>query len=167
MNSFMHMIKLQNPDKEYPSNIGQKWTDEEEILLLEELKSNIDIERIAKKHNRTIGGISSRCREIAYKMYLNNVSMEEIMLKTKLEKIDITQTIDKKQNYAQKKAIEAKSKLPKENEIYEIKNDIKELKNSVQGLIEMYKIKNDITELKKSVQELIEMMKAVYIFEDV
>jgi len=26
--SMMRMIKLQNPGKEYPSNLGQKWTNE-------------------------------------------------------------------------------------------------------------------------------------------
>ena len=48
----------------------QKWTDEEETLLLEELNKNIDIETISQTHNRTIGGINSPHREILYKMYL-------------------------------------------------------------------------------------------------
>ena len=28
----LKMLKSQNPDKDYPSNTGQKWTDEEETL---------------------------------------------------------------------------------------------------------------------------------------
>ena len=51
--------------------MGQKWSDEEETLLLQELNDNIDISIIAQKHNRTIGGINSRRQEIAYKMYLH------------------------------------------------------------------------------------------------
>ena len=74
MSGFANM-KIQNPDKDYPSAMGQKWTDEEEASLLEEL-TRIDIETIAQLYNRTIGGINSRRREIAYKMYLKNIPME-------------------------------------------------------------------------------------------
>ena len=72
------MIRIQHEDKEYPSNMGKNWTSDEETLLLEELNNNIDIETIAQKHNRTVGGINSRRQEIAYKMYLKNISFEEI-----------------------------------------------------------------------------------------
>lgn len=73
------MVRISNEDKEYPSNMGQKWDDEEENLLLEELNNNLDIGIIAQKHDRTIGGINSRRKEIAYKMYLQNISTEEII----------------------------------------------------------------------------------------
>ena len=69
-NGYWDMVRISNEDKEYPSNMGQKWSDDEETLLLEELNNNIDIEKIAQKHSRTIGGINSRRQEIAYKMYL-------------------------------------------------------------------------------------------------
>ena len=133
----MNMVKLQNQKKEYPSNMGQKWSDEEETLLLEELSKNIDIETISQTHNRTIGGINSRRREIAYKMYLKNVSIKEIINQTKIDDDCIRQTIDIKQNNNSKKIIES--------EIAEIKNDIKDLKNTI--------------------KELVDMMKAVYEFE--
>ena len=68
----LQRLKSKNPDKEYPSNTGQKWTEEEEKILIEELNKNIDIELIAKTHNRTTGGIQARRKEIAYKMYRNN-----------------------------------------------------------------------------------------------
>jgi hypothetical protein len=54
------MVRISNEDREYPSNMGQKWSDDEEILLLEELNNNIDIEIIAQNHNRTIGGIINK-----------------------------------------------------------------------------------------------------------
>jgi len=142
----MNMVKLQNPEKEYPSNMGQKWTDKEETLLLEELNKNTDIEIISQTHNRTIGGINSRRREIAYKMYLKNVSIEEIIKQTKLDDECIRQTIEKRQNYNPKKITETNPSNSIESEITEIKNDIKELKNTI--------------------KELVEMMKAVYEFED-
>jgi len=144
----LKMLKSKNPDKEYPSNTGQKWTDEEEILLLEELSKNIDIQLIAQYHNRTTGGINARRREIAYKLYNNNNSMEEIILKTKLDEDQIIETIKKLQNNPKKckSVIEIKKPFSIESEIGEIKNDIKELKNTI--------------------KELVEMMKAVYEFED-
>ena len=73
-NEYWDMVRISNEDKEYPSNMGQKWTDEEELLLLEELNNNIDIETISQKHNRTIGGIECRRKEIVYKMYLKKMS---------------------------------------------------------------------------------------------
>jgi len=90
---YWDMVRISNEDTTYPSNMGQKWSDEEEILLLEELNNNIDIEIIAQKHNRTIGGINSRRKEIAYKMYLKNVSIEEIIRQTKLDNNSIEETI--------------------------------------------------------------------------
>ena len=101
--NMLKMLKSQNPDKEYPSNAGQKWTDNEETQLLEELKQNIDIETISQKHNRTIGGINSRRRVIAYNMHLKNISLEEIIEQTKLDFECITETIKRRQTVKQKK----------------------------------------------------------------
>ena len=140
--SMLKIIKSQNQDKDYPSNVGQKWTDLEETILLEELDKNININIIAQNHNRMIGGIISRQKEIAYKMYLKNYSIGEIVPKTKLDNESIKQIIEIKNK---KNQPEPKQFLI-ENEIVEIKNDIKELKNVI--------------------TELVEMMKAVYEFED-
>jgi hypothetical protein len=142
----MNVVRTKNPEKEYPSNMGQKWTDEEETLMLEELNKNIDIKTISQNHNRTIGGITSRLRDIAYKMHLKNISIEEIIKQTKLDEMCIRHTIEKKQSNTPKK-IEIKKQISIENEIVEMKNDIKELKFSI--------------------KELVEMMKAVYEFENV
>jgi hypothetical protein len=74
--------------------------------------------------------------------------MEEIILKTKLDEVQIIETIKRRQNNAKKckSVTEIKTKFSIESEIYEMKNDIKELKNTI--------------------KELVEMMKAVYEFED-
>ena len=145
---YWDMVRISNEDKEYPSNTGQKWTDEEETLLLEELSKNIDIQLISQFHNRTIGGINARRREIAYKLYSNNTSMEDIILKTKLDEDQIIETIKKRQHNPKKckSVTEIKTPFSIESEIDEMKNDIKELKNTI--------------------KELVEMMKAVYEFED-
>lgn len=75
------------------SNVGKKWTDEEEAILLEELNNNVEMEIIANSHNRNIGGINARCKLIAYKMYNNNISMEEICNITKLHEGEIIEFI--------------------------------------------------------------------------
>lgn len=154
---YWDMVRISNEDKEYPSNMGQKWSDEEETLLLEELNNNIDIETIAQKHSRTIGGINARRQEIAYKMYLKKISTEEIIKQTKLDYVSIKQTIEKKQNNNSKKI---KTKEIDNVFISINKNDYIELQNDVK------KMKNDIKEIKNTLGELVEMMKAVYEFED-
>ena len=154
---YWDMVRISNEDTEYPSNMGQKWSDEEEILLLEQLNNNIDIETIAQKHSRTIGGINCRRRDIAYKMYLKNISTQEIIKQTKLDYDCIKQIIEKKQNINSKKI---KTKELDNVFISINKNDYIELQNDVK------KMKNDINGIKNTLGELVEMMKAVYEFED-
>jgi len=154
---YWDMVRISNEDKEYPSNMGQKWNDEEEALLLKELNDNIDIEIIAQKHNRTIGGINSRRREIAYKMYLKNVSINEIIRQTKLDNNSIEETVKKRENNNSKKI---KTKEVDNIFISINKNDYIELQNDVKNM------KNDIKQIKNTLGELVEMMKAVYEFED-
>jgi hypothetical protein len=148
----LKMLKTKNPDIDYPTNMGEKWTDEEDNTLLQELDKNINIEIIAQTHNRTIGGIRGRQRTIAYNMYVKKVSIEEIIRKTNLDKEQIMETITRKENPQKKVKITQEPKIePKkvslENEIIEMRSEIKELKNTI--------------------KELVEMMKAVYEFEDV
>ena len=146
--SYVEMIKSHKLNKtnsadvpiHIQSNVGKKWTDEEEDTLLEELKKNIDIEIISQNHKRKIGGIESRRKEIAYKMYLNHIDIKEIIVKTKLDYETIKQIINIKQNYK------------KPNKTISLENEIAE-------------IKNDIKDLKKSISELSDMLKAVYDFE--
>jgi len=145
LNYFQKNFKSNNSDKIVPSNLGKKWSKEEESLLLTQLDNSLDIEIIAEKHNRTKGSIVSRQKEIAYKMSIKNISMIEIINKTKLDEITINEFIKKKSdNTSIKKSI--KKNFSMEDEINEMKNDIKEFKNTL--------------------KELVEMMKAVYEFED-
>ena len=117
------MLKYKKSDKVYPSNFGQKWTDSEEVLLLEELDKNIDMQTIAQCHGRTIGGINARRKLIACKLYSKNVSMEVIVSKTKLNEEQIVETMDKQKNSLKKcKSLESK---------------IQELKIRMKELIEM------------------------------
>lgn len=137
--SMLKMIKSKNPDKKYPSNLGQKWTKEEESLLLNELDQNIDLKTIADNHKRTAGGIKSRCKCIAYKMHLNNIPHDEILQKTKLDVKTLEQTI--KKNDFQLKNVEKKSSLFQKKHTSESNSD-------------MIEMKNDIKELKKKINEM-------------
>ena len=92
----LKMFKTKNPHTDYPTNLGKKWTDEEENTLLQELDKNINIENIAQIHNRTIGGIRARQRTIAYNMYVKKASIEEIIIKTKLDKEQLMKIITKR-----------------------------------------------------------------------
>lgn len=69
--------------------IGAKWTVKEELELLNEIKKNKTVKQIAENHERTVGGINSRIRHIAYNMHKNSVPMNEIENKTKLSRTEI------------------------------------------------------------------------------
>ena len=75
---FKNIKLLQESGKDYPKNLGKLWTKDEEQLLLQELSENFDIEKIAINHERTSGGIISKINDIAYKMYIDNISIDEI-----------------------------------------------------------------------------------------
>lgn len=140
------------------SNAGKKWTVEEENILLEELNNNIDIELISKSHNRTIGSICSRCQLIAYNMYTNNIPMEEICQKTKLNESEVRVSIERFENQNKNKKEKIKNK-----KLQVIFNNLenKEIKNEN----DITEIKKDIKEIKNNIKELVAMMKALYEFE--
>ena len=175
----LKMLKITNPDT---TNLGKKWTTEEEYTLLQELDKNINVGIIAQNHKRTIGGIRGRQRTIAYNMYLKNVSIEEIVKITKLDKETITETIIKNvsieeivkitkldketitETILKRKMPPKKVKItsePKmvslENEIIEMRTEIKELKNTIKELVEILKIKR-----KKKYVKYRNILKCVY-----
>ena len=150
-NLYQSNFQSNNPEKNVPLNLGKKWTTEEENLLLKNLDNNININIIAEKHCRTLGGIISRQKVIAYKMFIKNISIIEIINKTKLNELQINEFIDKKSyNTSIKKSIK--------------KNKIEDKNFSIED--EIIYIKKDINELKNTLKELVDMMKAVYEFED-
>ena len=177
----LKMLKSQNPDKEYPSNLGKAWDVDEEAILLEELYTNIDIEIIARNHKRTIGGINSRRRQIAYNMYLNNSSMESIIKWTKLDEECIKQIIEKKSG---NKPLKIKKDKPLK--ITKIKDDsaideevvnedninVSNRLNSINlDIVDMKKdiisMKRDMKQLKITMNDMFEMMRTFYEIKDV
>jgi predicted glycoside hydrolase/deacetylase ChbG (UPF0249 family) len=151
-------------------NKGKKWDDEEEKVLLSELEKKIDIEMIAQNHKRTIGGIRSRIKSIAYNFYKDGFSKEEIMNKTKLNIKELNETIEQnekkdlnltvynlyKEGISMEKIME-KTKLTqyqileiietkkkkKPEQVEEFKTDIEILKNHITESIKILVKKNE------------------------
>ena len=126
-------------------NVGNKWTQLEEMFFIEELSENISIDKIARNHGRTDCGIKSRCKEIAYKLYRQNKPIEEIITTTKLSETDIINHIKTRQ-YKSKILSDKKSQKHLEIQIDDMKNDINQIKNSL--------------------KEMFGMIQAIYEFED-
>jgi len=141
---------LKKSGKDYPKNLGKLWSKDEEKLLLQEISENIDIEAIAIKHERTIGGIASKINDIAYKMYIDNISIDKIFEKTKIDEKKLEEIIGKK-----------KSKIEDGKNTKKIRDSIKLDDNS-----DIIEIKNDIKELKILMKKMNEMIKAIYQFEN-
>jgi len=132
--------KIKNPDKEYPSALGQLWTKEEEDQLLDELSQNVSAQKIAENHNRTIGGINSRIQLIAYKLHKNNASIEEIAEKTKIFDFQIPGIIEKYNKNTQKQSkLQTNTTQPImiENEILEVKKEMKMMNQKLEKIFKL------------------------------
>jgi hypothetical protein len=115
------------------SNSGNKWTENEENQLLENLNKGCKIDQIAEIHGRSIGAINSRINDIAYKMHVNNIPIAEIMNKTKLEEYEIKIVIENKVNNTPVKK-QPTGKKTMEEQIAELKKEVAELKKAVYEL---------------------------------
>jgi chorismate mutase len=142
-------LKAKYSNKSFPAKSGQPWTDEEEATLLEELKARTDLGHIAANHKRTVGGITARCKEMAYKMYMKHVPMDEIVTLTQLNPECIQQVIDKKQGKEPKE----KDK-EKEPTLQDMKQDLHNITQQLYELIQdRLEIKQSLHELTQSFQE--------------
>jgi hypothetical protein len=171
--------KIANPDKDIPTNMGCKWDTTEEQALLDNIRSNLDIEEIAKKHSRTQGAIKARLEVIAIRMYNENMfDIEHIEELTRLNVKTIREAIEKnKSKYEAKydlrcsdvelaiikndlqkcreeiKALTANVKNIMETERRNKRDDLDELKKQIQNMLDINNIKNDIIELKNAVNQ--------------
>ena len=90
-------LKADNPEK-YPAKLGAAWKEEDIKQLLEDIKNKLSHEEIANKHERTIGGIRSRIRELAADYYFNNeLSVDKIQKYTGISLEEIADSISKRQ----------------------------------------------------------------------
>jgi len=78
-------------------NKGKRWSDEEVMGVLKSIRSKKTFDTIASEHQRTVGGIISKLREIAAVYhYENEMSMELIKKYTGLDEETITDAISKR-----------------------------------------------------------------------
>ena len=124
-----------------------KWTDEEDALLLSELKLNNNFGVIAINHKRTTSSISARTRKLIYDMYLKNIPINEITQMTNLNYPYINEAIEQETMYSPDKVIKTQFKPIKQTNEYEL-NDIK----------------RDIHEIKQSIKDLTQLVKGLYIY---
>ena len=148
-----------NEDKKNrPINFMKKWSEEEETQLLKELKKNINIKKIAQIHDRSEGGIFSRCKEIAYNMYLEKESIENIIKTTKLDAETINETIKNKKKLLEQKKIKDIKKKDMDiivNEIINIKNTMTEYKCKIESLEnKVESLEKESVVLKKKISKL-------------
>lgn len=133
-------IDLVKQNADIALNKGNKWSLEEDELLLSELKLNNNFGVIAINHKRTTSSISSRTKKLIYDMYLKNMSIDEITQMTNLNFTYINDTIEQEKIYAQKRSkSKQKTKPTNEYELNDIKRDIHEIKQSIKDLIHLVK----------------------------
>ena len=88
-------------------NIGKKWNQDEENLLLKRIKEKVSYSDIAFEFKRTDGGIRSHIKQLAIKYYNDNEPLEIIEYITGLSKEIIMEAIEneklKKETRTQKK----------------------------------------------------------------
>lgn len=124
-----------DPSK-YPSNMGKAWSDEEVMGLLKSIRAKKTYAEIAEEHQRTIGGIKSRLRQIAADYYFDNeMSIDDIKKYTGLDEASISDVISKrklKNNIKEKEnpttIIEAFHNIVIEDEVKEEPETIKLLR---------------------------------------
>jgi hypothetical protein len=164
--------KLANPDKEIPSNMGSKWTTTEEQTLLDNLKNDLDIEDIAKKHCRTTGAINARREVIALRLYNENkFAIDKIEVITRLSEKTILEAIERK-NKKYKNDINYTYNVDRNSDNIDIINlkldlqrcqeeikEIKELKENVKNIMELdsRNKRDDIEDLKKQIQYMLDV----------
>jgi hypothetical protein len=159
--------KLANPDKEIPSNMGSKWTTTEEQSLLDNLRINLDIEDIAKKHNRTTGAINARREVIALRLYNENkFAIEKIEVITKLNEKTILEAIERKNkkykndiNYNVDRNCDNIDIINLKIDLQRCHEEIKELRENVKNIIELESLnkRDDIEDLKKQIQYMLDV----------
>ena len=119
----------------YPSRLGAPWTDKELIQMLTSVKNKESFQDIASKHERTLGGIKSKLRQLAAEYYTNDdKSIEEIKVITGLDKESIIDAIQKRawaDSQKEKKAAQKK-------EIQQLEAEPKEKKNVEDYLVQNY-----------------------------
>ena len=150
------------------ANVGKVWSEEERKKLLEEISKGLAIKTIAENHQRMVGGITSKLKEIAADYYYNNeLPIEKIQKFTGLSKEDIIDSISKRawkeeqkknkalQNPKAVKAVKVNQtdvlSIPPENNRNELKEILEVLKD-IQSTLHDF-VKGNYVKIKKPVDK--------------
>ena len=87
----------QAPKPNYPARMGKAWDDHETLNLLEKIRENKTVDIIAKEHERTVGGITSKLRVLAYEFYEEGKTIDQIKKYTGLSTEQIADSISKRE----------------------------------------------------------------------
>jgi hypothetical protein len=151
--------------KEKPNKMGQRWTDEEEKSLLSEIKRGICINDIALQHQRSVGGITHRLRDIAFRFYIGGMDMIDIIRITGLTELQITDAIErreatqKREPSLTKPITEFFAPVPTPISIATTSKD------TVTMMKEITLLKEEVKELKEDVKEMLRLIHQLYDFE--
>lgn len=107
------------------TNIGKKWTNAEDELLLSELATSTKIDEIAVSHGRTNGAVSSRSRRIAAGFYRDGMSVDEIMKRCRLTKQGLTKTLQNRGLLKNEKALIGKEMPSPSERLAEVNEALK------------------------------------------
>ena len=139
------------------SNMGKPWKQEEIAELLNEIKEKKSFQDIAVLHKRTVGGITSRLREIAARLHLDeDKSVQECIEITGLDKETIVDAISRREF---KESVKAKNKANKL-----IPSEVTAPKASEKPG-EIAELRNEIVSMKRDIKEILRLMNLLYDFE--
>ena len=85
------------PKSNYPARMGKAWDDHETLNLLKKIRENKTVDIIAKEHERTVGGITSKLRVLAYEFYEEGKTIDQIKKYTGLSTEQIADSISKRE----------------------------------------------------------------------
>jgi hypothetical protein len=109
-------------------NKGKSWKEDEIIQLLLEVRQKKTVQTIAEIHQRTVGGIRSRLRVLAWEYHNEGKTIDQIERYTGLPEFEIRKTIAAHHNakLATEKRIEAKKTLREDNNLVKSNTNILE-----------------------------------------
>jgi hypothetical protein len=146
-NGMYSSLVKNNPEK-YPSRMGKSWKAEEVNQLLAEVQAKKTHQEMATIHERTVGGITSRLRDIAADYYMNrNMQVEICQQLTGLSKMEILETVAKRTEIQERKA-EKEEKTQKKSLPNSVSQQSQntELKEILEIVRDMQKTLNDFIE---------------------
>jgi hypothetical protein len=96
---------------QHPAKRGKPWLDDEILQLLQNVRKKKTVEEIAEQHQRTVGGITSRLRELAALYHDEGRPMEDIIRFTGLTEEVINDSVARRKiaEEIQKKRAETKA----------------------------------------------------------